>query len=77
MAFRIHSDVLGRKSKVFRDLLSLDDVPRPNSEDTMDGCPVVHVTDTASEFELFLRLIYDGFEYVLHHASPCEPCVIR
>lgn len=63
-AFKIHSDVLGRKSKVFNDLLN-HDAPRPANEDTMDGCPIMHVTDRPSDFEIFLKLIYDGFQYVL------------
>ena len=61
-AFRIHSDVLGQKSKVFHDLLNLHDVPRPDAEDMMDGCPVVHVTDNPDDFQTFLGFIFDGFE---------------
>lgn len=60
VAYRIHSDVLGRKSKVFNDLLD-HDVSHSNSGETMDDCPVVHISDTPGEFDAFLRLIYDGF----------------
>lgn len=65
VAYRIHGDVLGRKSNVFNDLLDLDKVPRPESEDTMDGCPVVHITDSPEDFNTFLGIVYDGFECVL------------
>lgn len=64
VAYRLHGDVLGRKSKVFHDLLDLDAVPRPESEDTMDGCPIVHITDSPDDFNMFLSFLYDGFEYV-------------
>lgn len=63
MAYRVHGDVLGRISKVFRDLLNTDGVPHPDSEDTMDGCPVVHITDSPEDFSIFLTLLYDGFRY--------------
>ena len=54
-AYRVHGDVLGRKSKVFKDMLSLGEVPRPDSEDVMEGCPVVHVTDSGG-FSRTLKL---------------------
>ena len=62
-AYRVHGDVLGRKSKVFKDMLSLAEVPRPDSEDVMEGCPVVHVTDSPEDFRALLSFIYDGFQY--------------
>ena len=62
-AFRIHGDIVARKSNVFSDLFSLAETPRPDSEDTMDGCPVVHVTDAPVDFWIFLGLIHDGFQY--------------
>lgn len=65
MAYRLHGDVLGRKSKVFNDLLSLDEVPRPDLEDMIDGCPVVDITDSPEDFSVFLSIIYDGFEYAI------------
>lgn len=62
MAYRVHGDILGRKSKVFNDLLN-PDLPRPEVEEMMEGCPIVHITDTPKDFFTFLKLIYDGFEY--------------
>ncbi|KAF7789297.1 hypothetical protein EIP86_000241 [Pleurotus ostreatoroseus] len=32
-------------------------------EETVDGCPIMHITDQPSAFEIFLKLIYDGFQY--------------
>lgn len=63
MAYRLHADVLARQSAVFNDMLNLDDIPRPALEDTMDGCPIVHITDSPEDFDTFLSLVYDGFKY--------------
>ena len=63
IAFKVHSDLLARKSKVFNDLIN-HDLPRPQEEETMDGCPIVHLTDDPQDFNLFLSLVYDGWEYV-------------
>lgn len=65
VAYQVHGDVVGRQSKVFRDLLELNEIPRPDSEQTVDGCPVVHITDSPDEFNTFLSFLYDGFEYVV------------
>ena len=61
LAFRVQGDVLGRKSRVFNDMLALE-ASRPVSEETMEGCPVVHLTDSSDDFKAFLSFIYDGFE---------------
>ncbi|KAJ3530731.1 hypothetical protein NM688_g7670 [Phlebia brevispora] len=62
VAYRVHSELLGRKSKVFKDLLD-HDAPQPKDQELMDGCPVVHVSDAADHFSTFLMLIYDGWRY--------------
>ncbi len=56
-------ELLSRKSAVFDDLLNRD-VPQPEAQETMDGCPVVHVTDEPEDFKILLKLIYDGWRYV-------------
>lgn len=61
VAYKVHSDLLGRRSKVFEDLIG-HDAPRPEDEENMDGCPVVHITDSPEDFTLFLSLIYNGWE---------------
>ncbi|KAI1786598.1 hypothetical protein LXA43DRAFT_1085384 [Ganoderma leucocontextum] len=59
-AFRFH--------KVFRDLFS---VPQPSEPpagavETLDGCPVVRVSDTSYDFRELLRAIYAGSISHLH-----------
>jgi hypothetical protein len=54
--FRINRDVLAKQSSVFRDMFS---VPQPPNEPTIEGCPIVHVSDTAKDWELLLEVLYD------------------
>ncbi|RDX41828.1 hypothetical protein OH76DRAFT_1363808 [Lentinus brumalis] len=56
-AFCFHRGTLAKHSEIF---CSLFTVPQPTSPDTMDGCPVICVTDTPYDFKFLLRAIYDG-----------------
>lgn len=40
-AFRVHQSVLERKSEVFKDMFG---VPQPENAETLEQCPLVHVT---------------------------------
>lgn len=59
MSYRVHGSIMSRRSKVFGDLLC---IPRPDVQEDVEGCPVVHVSDDRMDLEAFLGLIYDGFE---------------
>ncbi|KAK6981071.1 hypothetical protein R3P38DRAFT_3334053 [Favolaschia claudopus] len=54
--FRVNRDVLARQSPVFSDMFSL---PQPSDEPTIEGCPVVHLFDSAKDWELLLEILYD------------------
>ncbi|KAJ7697609.1 hypothetical protein B0H17DRAFT_1051626 [Mycena rosella] len=56
--FRVNRDVLAQQSSVFRDMFS---VPQPPNEPTVEGCPVVHVSATATDWELLLDVLYHPF----------------
>ncbi|KAF7360149.1 hypothetical protein MVEN_00743400 [Mycena venus] len=56
--FRINRDVLAKHSPVFEDMFA---VPQPLNEPTMEGCSIVHVSDTAKDWELLLEMLYDPF----------------
>ncbi|KAJ3553589.1 hypothetical protein NM688_g3529 [Phlebia brevispora] len=62
VAFRVHGDILGPKSKVLCDLL---DRHRRSSrmQEKLDDCPVVHVSDDSEDFRIFLGLVYDSFNF--------------
>jgi hypothetical protein len=54
--FRVNRDVLAEQSSVFTDMFS---VLQPANEPTVEGCPIVHVSDTAKDWELLLTVLYD------------------
>ncbi|KAI0756281.1 hypothetical protein C8Q80DRAFT_1127689 [Daedaleopsis nitida] len=58
-AFCVHKGVLSRHSETFSGLFT---VPQPaeDSIERMDGCPVVHVSDSAHDFKHLLHVLYDG-----------------
>jgi BTB/POZ domain len=55
--FRVHRSMLSSQSTVFSDMFSF---PQPPNEPTLDGCPIVHLSDPAKDVECFLRAHYDG-----------------
>lgn len=58
IGYRLHGGVLARHSPVFRDMLSF---PQPDySDESIDGCPVVHLTEEAEDLERILYILYDG-----------------
>jgi len=55
--FRVHRTMLSRHSQVFRDMFS---VPQPVvSEDNIEGCPLVHLPDSAQDVTHLLSALYD------------------
>ncbi|KAF7370421.1 BTB domain-containing protein [Mycena sanguinolenta] len=55
MQFRVHWSVLARNSSVFRDMQGL---PQPPDEPTIDGCPVVHLSDDPNDIGHLLEVLY-------------------
>ncbi|KAI0706604.1 hypothetical protein C8Q76DRAFT_801008 [Earliella scabrosa] len=66
-AFRVHTSILTRHSPVFMNIINL-----PQAEDAkrIDGCPVVHVSDSADEITCLLHAIYDGRKFMNIDAWP-------
>src|ERR1700761_655826 len=54
--FRINCDILAQQSPIFRDMFS---IPQPVNEPTIDGCPIVHLSDAAKDWELLLETLYN------------------
>ena len=54
-AFRVYKGLLAHVSPVFSDLFSIPQ--ETGTKDTMDGCPVVRVTDHVDSFRILLRLV--------------------
>ena len=57
VAFRVHKGILSLRSDIFRDLFSLANFADAATAETIEGCPVVHLTDPPEEIRhLFLVL---------------------
>ncbi|KAJ3553588.1 hypothetical protein NM688_g3528 [Phlebia brevispora] len=67
--YRVHSDILAQKSRVFHDLLECG-IPPPADQESMDGCPVIHVSDEPQDFSVFLGLIYNTLEFFVGDELP-------
>ncbi|RDB24320.1 hypothetical protein Hypma_008443, partial [Hypsizygus marmoreus] len=60
-AFRIHQSILSRHSDVFADLFT---VPQPRTDvQSIEGCPVVHLTDSVADFSDVVRALYEPFYF--------------
>lgn len=59
--YRVYRGVLSARSSVFRDMLS---IPQPDSQETIDGCPVVDLADSAQDWDALLEVMYSNEEYV-------------
>lgn len=53
--FRVHRSILAKRSPIFADLFQ---IPQPDSEPTVDGCPVVILHDSAKDIEYMLLALY-------------------
>ncbi|TCD63692.1 hypothetical protein EIP91_005097 [Steccherinum ochraceum] len=65
-AFRVHQSVLERKSVVFQDMFG---VPQPEEAETLEECPLVHVSDTAEDITHMLSVLYDGDRFLNMNTS--------
>ncbi|KAJ7119184.1 hypothetical protein C8R44DRAFT_878683 [Mycena epipterygia] len=55
--FRVSGAVLAARSPVFKDMLSF---PQPPDSETIEGCPVVKLPDSAADITRFFRAIFDS-----------------
>ncbi|KAI0800654.1 hypothetical protein C8Q74DRAFT_1364354 [Fomes fomentarius] len=64
-AFRVHRSVLSRHSDTFSGLFTLPQPADPAKIESLDGCPVVRVSDSSHDFKHLLNVLYDGARYEL------------
>ncbi|KAJ3532840.1 hypothetical protein NMY22_g7578 [Coprinellus aureogranulatus] len=58
--FKVHRSILAKHSTVFADLFK---VPHPASEPTIEGCPLVHLQDSAEDLKHVLLMLYGDRDY--------------
>ncbi|KAI0355243.1 hypothetical protein OH77DRAFT_354435 [Trametes cingulata] len=67
VAFRVYQGVLSQRSEAFRGLFEL---PPPPDSEKMDGCPVVHLSDSPSDLKPLLLVIYCRKNYFYKRDEP-------
>lgn len=72
--FRVNRDILAQHSSVFSDMFS---VPQPPNEPTVEGCPIVHVSDAAKDWELLFEVLYDPFTSKVVQPFPVLAAMLR
>ncbi|KAJ7449088.1 hypothetical protein B0H11DRAFT_2079513 [Mycena galericulata] len=72
--FRVNRDNLALQSSVFADMFA---VPQPPNEPTIEGCPIVQVSDSAKDWELLLGVLYDPFSPKRKQSIPVLAAMLR
>ncbi|KAM5541948.1 hypothetical protein V8D89_004258 [Ganoderma adspersum] len=62
VAFWVHKSILSLRSEIICDLFSLPDGDAATTE-TMDGCPVVHISDSPNDIRGLLLVLWCGKNY--------------
>ncbi|KAJ7684276.1 hypothetical protein DFH06DRAFT_1155176 [Mycena polygramma] len=55
--YRVFRGILAARSPVFQDMLSF---PQPPDSELVEGCPIVHLHDSAADVHVFLKAIFDS-----------------
>ncbi|KAJ7610428.1 hypothetical protein FB45DRAFT_844566 [Roridomyces roridus] len=55
--FRVAGSILAARSSVFKDMLA---IPQPETQPTIEGCPIVVLHDESEDVEYFLKAIFDS-----------------
>ncbi|KAJ7741499.1 hypothetical protein B0H14DRAFT_2478393 [Mycena olivaceomarginata] len=72
--FRVHWGILGKQSSFFRDMQT----SLPPDQSTVDGCPVVEVSDEVTDLDHLLTAVYDStFLAQIAVPLPCIAALIR
>jgi hypothetical protein len=67
--FRVHRSILSASSSIFKDMFTLSS---PSDGVLVEGCHVVHLSDTADDLHYVLQALYDrGYVYNFQYGSRC------
>ncbi len=59
--FRVHRSMLAAHSEIMKDCFSCT---QPSDAPTVDGCPIVHMPDSAKDIANLCALLYGTYQYV-------------
>jgi hypothetical protein len=57
--FRVHRSVLSMHSNILKDCFG---IPQPEEQETVEGCPVVRMSDFAADIECVFTLLYKNHQ---------------
>lgn len=58
--FRVHRTMLSKHSVIFRDMFAVPQPPASDEEEMVEGCPVVLLPDSAQDWTIVLKVLYNG-----------------
>lgn len=56
--FKVHRGLLSESSSVFRDMFTIPQPPSSPTEEIVDGCPVIHLSDSRLYLEYVLEALF-------------------
>ncbi|KAF8640333.1 hypothetical protein AX17_000005 [Amanita inopinata Kibby_2008] len=59
-SFRVHQSILTRHSEFFAAMFL---IPQPPDQETVDGCPVIRLTDELNDFVDLMKVLYHPFHF--------------
>ncbi len=57
--FRVHRSLLSLHSEIMKDCF---ECPQPVDDDLVEGCPVIHLTDSAKDMDILCGLLYGVYQ---------------
>jgi hypothetical protein len=57
--FRVYRGILSAHSVVFEDMFA---IAKPDGEGDAEGCPVVHLPDSAEDLRIVLEVLHDSIQ---------------
>ncbi|KAF8143254.1 hypothetical protein K438DRAFT_1633956 [Mycena galopus ATCC 62051] len=67
-SFRVYGGILADRSPVFHDMLGF---PQPEDAPTVEGCPVVRLSDAENDVRSFLKALFD-YEFFLPYPAKTD-----
>ncbi|KAJ6553622.1 hypothetical protein DFH09DRAFT_1496253 [Mycena vulgaris] len=72
--FRVNRDVLAKHSSMFQGMFLL---PQPPNQETVDGCAIVELSDSAKDVGILLGALYNPFHHKFCQPFEVVACMLR